>query len=161
MPVQVPGWGDVNAFNCEALLAVLPEEHKGEGVNKQDLSLVLLRVAYMVYVNSKLLPWMHRGHDLNMSVSVLTKPSLPPTASEACGVVRGVYHRSTDSSSLDALLAEAGAANPRITFFEGPDEPEADALVDGQIWQDMCVEQQQAYLDQDGTIKHLCAGSCG
>lgn len=119
--VQVPGWGDVNACNCEALMAVFPEEQKGDGSNKLDLSLVLLRVAYVVYVNSKLLPWMHRGQDLNMCPSLLTKSSLPPTASEACGVVRGVYHRSTDSTRLDAVLAEAGAANPDITFFEGPD----------------------------------------
>ena len=81
----MPEWGDVNSSNCADLMAVLPEEHKGDDVNKLDLSLVLLRLAYVVYVNSKLLPWMHRGHDLNMCTSLATEPSLPPTwSTERC-----------------------------------------------------------------------------
>ena len=73
MAVQVPEWGDVNVGNCEALMAKLPDEHKGVGANKHDLSLVLLRAVFVVFVSSKLLPWMHYGDDLNMSSSLLTQ----------------------------------------------------------------------------------------
>ena len=159
--VQVPEWGDVNVGNCEALMAILPDEHKGRGANKQDLSLVLLRAAFVVFVNSKLLPWMHYGDDLNMSPALLTKPAPPPTASEACSVVESVLHRSRDGTRLDAFLAEAGAANPDITSTDYNDEPPADAIVNGQKWQDLSKEQQEAHLSQREGVDKICAGLCG
>ena len=159
--VQVPEWGDVNFRNCEDLMAILPDEHKSEGANKKDLSLVLLRTAFVVFVNSKLLPWMHYGHDLNMSPALLTKSAPPPTVSEACSVVRRVFLRSRDGTSLDAFLAEAGAANPEIGSDEMQDEPAPDAIVDGHRWRDLSVEQQEAHFNQREGVDKLCAGLCG
>ena len=161
MAVQVPEWGYVNVGNCEDIMAVLADKHKGDGVNKQDLSLVLLRAAFMVFVNSKLLPWMHHGHDLNMSCALLTKPSPPPTATEACSVIRRVYHRSSNSTSLDAFLAEAGPANPHIGTADENDEPADDAIVDGRKWQDLSYEEQDLHLSQSEGADKLCAGLCG
>ena len=160
MAVQVPEWGDVNVGNCEDLMAVISDYHKGEGSNKQDLNLVLLRVAFVVYVNSKLLPWMHYGHDLNMSPVLLTRPAPPPTASEACGVIRRVYHRSSESTSLDAFLAEAGPANPKIGSADANDEPAADAIVNGQKWQDLSAEEQNSHLDQFEGADKICSMLC-
>ena len=161
MAVQVPEWGDVNVRNCEALLAVLPDDHKDDGSNKKDLSLVLLRAAFVVYMSSKLLPWMHYGDDLNMSAAVLTKSLPPPTASEACSVVRRVFLRSRDSASLDAFLAEAAAANPDIRSDEMHDEPFPDDIVDGQKWRDLSLEEQNAHFDQFEGVDKLCAALCG
>ena len=161
MVVQVPEWGDVNVGNCEDLMAILPDYHKGDGVDKQDLSLVLLRAAFVVYVNSKLLPWMHYGDDLNMSPALLTQPAPPPTPSEACSVLLRVYHRSHESASLDAFLAEAGPANPEIGSDYEHNEPAADAIVDGQKWQDLSTEEQDTHLSQFEGADKICAGLCG
>lgn len=105
--------------NYEALMAALPDEHKGVGV---DLSLVLLRAAFVDYVSSILLPWMHYGDDHDMTSTLLTQSAPPPTASEACSMVRRMFHRSRGGTSLADFLTEASAANPHISSDEMNDE---------------------------------------
>ena len=160
----MPKWGDINVCNCEILMATIPDQHRDEGANKQDLALVVLRAAFVVFVNTKLLPWMHYGDDLNMSCALLTQSTLPPTPHEACHILQRVYLRSRDGSSLDAFLAEAGRANPKHCSDQLNDEPAADATVDGQKWKDMSPEQQDQYmleLEENEGVDKICAGLCG
>lgn len=54
---------DVNISNCVDVMAVLPNTHQGGSVNKQGLSLLLLRAAYVLYANSK------HGHTMAMTLT--------------------------------------------------------------------------------------------
>ena len=125
--------------NFEALMGCLDDYHK-DTENKTDLSLVVQRVAFWVFLCSKLIPWCHYGTDLNMGVPLLTKASPPPTPKECCRFFKGVLHRSRDADRLDTFLAGAGKANPHWTSDLCNNAPHADEIIDGKALEELAAE---------------------
>ena len=147
-------------------MAFLHDDHKALGANKQDLSLVLLRAAFVVFVNSKLVYWMHHGNDLNMAAAVLTKKAPPPTAAERRQAIQvpRIFHRSKEAEELDSFLAKAGPSNNHMYSQDYSNPAASDEVIKGRQWDEKSVEQQEYFIDYEQKQKEgvdlICCGQC-
>ena len=145
-------------------MASIDDTHKAVGDEKHDLQLVVLRAAFVMFIMTKLVPWMHYGHDLNSSNTLMTQPTPPPTPQESCACVKKVFIRSRDGPELEAFLKRAAELNPTIRSNSANHGPAPNDVIYGQEWHSLSVVQQKQYLfdaeDEWEGLDQVCCGFC-